>query len=40
MKGDSDASELLQASLEEEGRADLTLTQLAEQRINFVAMAG
>lgn len=37
--GESAAADLLQETLEEEGRADRRLTELAEQRINFMAMA-
>ena len=37
--GDNEAAELLRATLEEEGKADRMLTELAERRINFVALA-
>ena len=38
--GDTNASKLLQQTLDEEGDADKTLTQLAESTINVEAMAG
>jgi ferritin-like metal-binding protein YciE len=36
--GERDAADLLQKTLEEEGLADITLTRLAERRLNFEAM--
>jgi ferritin-like metal-binding protein YciE len=38
--GESEAADLLQATLDEEGLADRTLTRLAERRLNFEAMSG
>ena len=38
--GEYNASDLLQASLDEEGAADRRLTRLAERSLNFEALAG